>query len=121
MIKFQFKNREFLFSGFNTEASYDDGIVYINGDANDIQFAIELFGNTPKEFTKNDQSSSIYLAFPDGSEYSAYFEDGIDESSLKITISRFDNVVEGTFEAILSGENSNEKITNGSFSVNIDT
>jgi len=119
MITALFKNREFVFSGFNAEASVDDEMIYINGDKNDYQFAIELTGRTPKTYTKNDENSSISFTLPDGGDnFSAYNEDGMDETSLKIILTRCDSMIEGNFEAILAGEDSFEKIT-GTFSVPI--
>lgn len=121
MIKFNFQNKEYSFGGFNVEASIDDGMISINGDKNDFQFAIEILGTQPKTYTKNNKGVSIVFIFPEGDpEFSAYYEDE-EDSSVKIELTRCDSVVEGTFEAVLTSEDSSAEIKNGSFSISVNS
>ncbi|MBN2663542.1 MAG: hypothetical protein JXR68_07810 [Bacteroidales bacterium] len=43
MIKLTFKNREYTLSGYNAEASVDDGMIYINGNQNYYHFALNCW------------------------------------------------------------------------------
>lgn len=117
MITFKFKNQDWTFSGFNCEASVDDGMVYINADKNDYQFSVELPSSELKTYTKNDENVSIYFSFPSGDEYSAYFEDDAD-TEIAITLSANSGSLRGTIQATLSGENGVENLQ-GSFNLSI--
>ncbi len=121
MIKFIFKNKEYSFSGFNCEANWDGEMLNINGDKNDFQFAIELPSNQIKTYSKNDEGVSITFDFPEGEQsFSAYNEDGNEQTKVNIILSAYNNKVEGKFEAVLAGEDNVEKLTNGEFSINIE-
>ncbi|MBN2663541.1 MAG: hypothetical protein JXR68_07805 [Bacteroidales bacterium] len=52
----------------------------------------------------------------DGKSFGAYWKDGMNESSLNINLTCCNSVIEGTFDAILAGENSYEQVS-GSFSI----
>ena len=118
-IKFKLNNKQYEFNGFNVEANFDGEMLSINGDKNDYQFAIEMPSNNVGKYTKHNENASITFDMPDGNSLSAYYEDGNDESKFTLELSGAGNIIEGNFTALLSGEETLEEISEGSFNLNV--